>query len=136
MNAFSLDQQTLETLLERARQARTHAYAPYSDYRVGAALLCEEGEIFAGCNVENASFGLSICAERNAVAAAVAHGKTRFLAIAIVTDDEKPATPCGACRQVLGEFSKDMTVVVANLTGRILRYQLADLIPYPFSGWT
>ncbi len=134
MKAFSLDQQTLETLLERARQARAHAYAPYSKYCVGAALLCEGGEIFAACNVENASFGLTICAERNAVAMAVAHGNTRFLAVVIITDDEKPATPCGACRQVLGEFARDLTVVVANLTGQIIRYKLADLIPYPFSG--
>ena len=136
MNAFTLDQQTLEKLLERAKQVREHAYAPYSNYRVGAALLCEGGEIFAGCNVENASLGLTICAERNAVAMAVAHGHRQFLAMVIVTDDEKPATPCGACRQVMGQFAANLTVVVANLTGKIMRYQLADLIPYPFNGET
>jgi cytidine deaminase len=134
MSASALDQQTLDELLERARRVRENAYAPYSNYRVGAALLCADGEIFEGCNVENASLGMTICAERNAVAQAIACGHSRFLAMVIVTDDEKPATPCGACRQVLGEFAKDLTVVVANLSGRIIQYQLSDLIPYPFSG--
>ncbi|MDR1419225.1 MAG: cytidine deaminase [Treponema sp.] len=100
MNAYNMDE-----LFERAGEAACAAYAPYSKFRVGAALICEDGTVFSGCNVENRSFGLTICAERNAVFQAVARGTRRFAALAISTPDSvEPVGPCGACRQVLSEF--------------------------------
>ncbi len=122
-----------EDLIEAAKKARENAYAPYSNYKVGAALLAEDGRIFTGCNVENAAFGLTMCAERNAVGNAVQNGVQRFVAIAIVTDDEPPATPCGACRQVLAEFRQNLHVITANLKGDVQNYFLNDLIPELFT---
>jgi len=122
----------LKKLLAAAQAARRHAYAPYSKFRVGAALLTVDGKTFTGCNVENASYGLTICAERIAVTNAVSTGYRKFQAIAIVAPCALP-TPCGACRQVLAEFS-DMLVVCADsrrlATGQI--YQLAELLPAAF----
>ncbi|HAF02174.1 MAG TPA: cytidine deaminase, partial [Spartobacteria bacterium] len=94
-----------EELVKAALQARNYAYAPYSKFSVGCALLTKSGKIFTGCNVENISLGLTICAERAAVAAAIAEGEKDFVAIAVVTDSDAPALPCGACRQVLAEFN-------------------------------
>jgi len=95
----------LDTLLQEARKAADMAYVPYSKFRVGAALLCKDGSVVVGCNVENRSYGLTICAERNAIAAAIAKGKIKFEAVAISTPDSaEPVGPCGACRQVLSEF--------------------------------
>lgn len=100
------------SLLARAREARTHAYAPYSDFPVGAALLAEDGRIFTGCNVENASYGLANCAERVAIGKAVSEGVRRFRAVAVMgPEDDAPCSPCGACRQVLYEFGPKMWVV-------------------------
>jgi len=105
----------VDDLITAAREARENAYVPYSKFKVGAALRTASGRVFRGCNVENLSFGLTICAERNAVFAAVAAGETQFETIAVVADSVQPVTPCGACRQVLIEFSSDLQVVSANL---------------------
>lgn len=117
-------------LVMAARAAREHAYAPYSHFRVGAAVLADDGTIHAGCNVENASYGLTICAERNAVAHAVAAGARSFAVIAIVT--ENGVTPCGACRQVLAEFNPQMTVILVDEVGHQRVYALVDLLPVAF----
>jgi cytidine deaminase len=113
-------------LIAAAAAVRERAYAPYSQFLVGAALRAVDGTIFAGCNVENASYGLTICAERNAIARAVAAGVRDFAAIAVVT--ENGAMPCGACRQVLVEFGSEMTVIVADTRGRRRIYALAELL--------
>jgi len=101
-----------ERLIELAREVRRQAYAPYSNFRVGAALLGVSGRVYTGCNVENISYGLTICAERVALFKAVSEGEREFRAIAVVTDNA--ASPCGACRQVLSEFSRDMEVIIAQ----------------------
>jgi cytidine deaminase len=120
-------------LLAAARAARESAYAPFSGFAVGAALLAEDGRIFTGCNVENRSFGLSLCAERAAVAAAVAAGARRFRAVAVVTDASPPAAPCGLCRETLAEFcGPDFPVHVANLDGEERTTTLGELLPHPF----
>jgi cytidine deaminase len=117
------------TLIAEARQAREQAYAPYSNFAVGAALKTRSGIVFRGCNVENLSFGLTICAERNAVFAAVAAGEREFAAIAVVADSKEPVTPCGACRQVLAEFGLDLPICSANLQGETYASTLRELLP-------
>jgi cytidine deaminase len=117
-------------LLRVAAEAQKMAYAPYSGFAVGAALLAADGTIYAGCNVENASYGLTICAERNAIAHAVQCGAQQFTAVAVVTDNG--VTPCGACRQVLAEFGPWMTVIIADTRGNRRIYQLAELLPDAF----
>ncbi len=119
-------------LVEAAWQVRKHAYAPYSRFAVGAALWAADGRIFVGCNVENLSYGLSNCAERVALGAAVAAGAREFIAIAVVADTRVPISPCGACRQVLAEFGVPL-VVVANLGGQ-LEFQLDALLPRSSAG--
>jgi len=119
-----------DQLVQVAREARDRAYAPYSRYRVGAALLTRDGIVVSGCNVENASFGLTCCAERAAVFAAVATGHRKFTALAVVTDDA--AAPCGACRQVLREFAPDLAVHVASVDGSYRTRRLGDLLPESF----
>ena len=120
-----------EALLAQARAVRDRAHAPYSGFRVGAALLGASGRVYVGCNVENASFGLTICAERSAVAAAVAAGESRFQAVAIVTDGTGPVAPCGACRQVLAEFEPALQVW-AEGGGAQAGWRLDQLLPEPF----
>ncbi len=121
-----------EALVALALEARKKAYAPYSHFPVGAALLAESGQVYAGCNVENASYGLSICAERVALFKAVAAGEQRFKAIAVVT--ETMATPCGSCRQVLAEFGDDeLQVIVADPEGQTEIYTLGELLPASFT---
>lgn len=120
-----------DDLLHLAALARQSAYVPYSHFAVGAALRADDGRVFTGCNVENASYGLTICAERNAVAHAVAEGARRFDAIAVVT--ENGVTPCGACRQVLAEFGPQMKVVVADAHDDRRLYTLRELLPDAFT---
>jgi cytidine deaminase len=120
-----------DELVALAKEARRNAYAPFSNFAVGAALLAKSGQVYSGCNVENASYGLSICAERVALFKAVAAGEREFVAIAVVT--ETGATPCGACRQVLREFGGDLRVIVANLKGERRVYTLEELLPHSFT---
>ena len=120
-------------LIEIARQAQKNAYAPYSNFKVGAALLSSQGKIFTGVNVENGSYGLTICAERTAIAKAVSEGHLKFARIVVYSNCSPPATPCGACRQVLNEFSPDMQVICVNNQNEINRFDLSYLLPESFS---
>ncbi len=119
-------------LLKAAREARTRAYAPYSGFAVGAALKTKDGHIFAGANVENASYGLGRCAEQGAVQAMVAGGARDFGAIVIYTEASPPASPCGACRQILFEFAPEASVVCTNHLGEELEGQVKDFLPHGF----
>lgn len=121
-------------LIEHARAVRERAYAPYSKFAVGAALLSSTGRVFTGCNVENLSFGLTVCAERNAVFAAIAGGERKFTKIAIVSDSKTPVSPCGACRQVLAEFGLELEVCSANLQGERFEARLDQLLPRASEG--
>lgn len=118
-------------MVEQARAVQQRAYAPYSKFRVGAAIEAMSGEIYVGCNVENASFGLTICAERAAVVQAVSAGRRQFRRIVVVTDTEPPAAPCGACRQVLAEFGTDL-VVEAVGPSSTKRWRIRELLPDSF----
>jgi len=124
--------QTEQRLIDAAKQARDNAHAPYSNFKVGAALLTKNGNVYSACNVENASYGGSICAERNAVAQAVAASEKDFTMLAIVTQSDPPAAPCGLCRQVLVEFCDDLPILLCNLKGDLVRTNLKDLQPLPF----
>jgi cytidine deaminase len=124
--------ESLDALVDAAARAREHAYAPYSGFRVGAAVLTNDGRVFAGCNVENASYGLCVCAERVAIFGAIAHGARAIAAVAVVTDAAQPAPPCGACRQVIAEFASDATIVLANGAGARTTTSLGALFPDPF----
>ena len=119
-------------LVAAARAALANAYAPYSGFRVGAAVAGASGAIHAGCNVENASYPVSLCAERGAIAAAVAAGEHRLAAVAIVTASGDPCPPCGMCRQALAEFGPDMLVILVSSDGREVRHHLSDLLPAAF----
>jgi len=126
-----------EDLVELALEARNRAYAPYSGYRVGAALLTETGEVFVGANVENASYGLSVCAERNAAMRMAIDGGARPRLIVVATQSSPPGSPCGSCRQVLLEFVDDpnqLRVVAINTAGEKASWTLAELIPHGFTG--
>ena len=123
-----------DELLDAARKARWFAHAPYSHFQVGAALLTPTGDVITGCNIENATYGLTLCAERVAVFKAVSEGQRHFRAVAIVADTEAPTPPCGACRQILWEFCGDVEVVLGNLERMTARYQLSELLPVPFDG--
>jgi cytidine deaminase len=130
---MTLDLATQERLVAAATAVRAHAYVRASGFRVGAAVLARDGRVFIGCNVENASYGLTICAERAAVCAAVAAGVCDLVAVAVVTDLTDPARPCGACRQVLAEFGLGMDVLLANPAGVRVATTLRALLPDPFT---
>lgn len=123
----------LDKLKTAAQAAAEKAYAPYSGFRVGAAILTDDGSIFTGCNVENASYGLTVCAERNAVFAAVGAGKTKLLKCVVYVDSDLSFPPCGACRQVLAEFANNMQVIWFNRVGLEYSATLDELIPGVFS---
>ena len=124
----------LETqkLMDCAIKARENAYSPYSHFAVGAALLCEDGTLYEGCNIENASYGLTNCAERTAIFKAVSEGHIKFKALAVVADTEGPCAPCGACRQVMAEF-KIPLIIMGNLMGNIKIVTREELLPFSFS---
>ncbi|MFZ4681222.1 MAG: cytidine deaminase [Terrimicrobiaceae bacterium] len=124
----------ISPLIESATAVRERAYAPYSRFQVGAALLTTNGRVFRGCNVENISFGLTLCAERSALVSAIAEGEFSFRAVVIVADTDVPISPCGACRQVLAEFAPDLVVVSATLKGLTETFSLADLLPRSKTG--
>jgi cytidine deaminase len=118
--------------IEAAKAAREFAHAPFSNFKVGAALHTRSGKIFTGCNVENASYGLTICAERTAIVKAISEGEKEFDAITVVTDTGKLTPPCGACRQFIWEFCGDIPVIMANLKGEVRRDRSGALLPYAF----
>lgn len=119
-------------LVEAARQSRERAQAAYSGFKVGAALQLADGRTIGGCNVENASYGLTLCAERVALVKALSDGHTTFTRIAVIADTEAPTPPCGPCRQLLWEYCGDIEVILANLQGPTARHRLSDLLPHPF----
>ena len=121
----------IQNLVNRAIKARETAYCPYSHFAVGAALLCEDGTIYEGCNIENASYGLTNCAERTAIFKAVSEGHTKFKALAVVADTEGPCAPCGACRQVISEFDIPQ-IILANLKGNYKVISLDELLQFRF----
>ncbi len=121
-----------DALVAAARAARLHARAAYSGFLVGAALECADGTVVTGCNIENATYGLTVCAERVALFKALSEGRDQFVRIAVVADTDVPTPPCGPCRQLLWEYCGDIEVVMANLTRETARYQLAALLPLPF----
>lgn len=118
-------------LVEKAKEAKTNSYSPYSNFKVGAALEGRSGKIYLGTNVENVSFGMTVCAERNAVFRAITDGEREFVKIALVTDSEEIVTPCGACLQVLKEFSEDLDIIISWKNGEKV-VKLNDLIPMAF----
>jgi len=122
----------MDALLEAALCARQHAHAPFSNFKVGAALEDDSGRIHTGCNVENATYGLTVCAERVAVFKAVSEGARSFTRMAVAADTQVLTPPCGACRQILWEFCGDIELVLVNLAGRTERFRLKDLFPRPF----
>lgn len=122
----------IQKLMDCAIKARENAYSPYSHFAVGAALLCEDGTLYEGCNIENASYGLTNCAERTAIFKAVSEGHIKFKALAVVADTEGPCAPCGACRQVMAEF-KIPLIIMGNLMGDIKIVSMEELLPFSFS---
>ena len=131
MNGFELTEQKINQLVELALRARERAYVPYSHFRVGACLMSKNGTLYCGCNIENASYGLTCCAERNAVFAAVCSGVRRFKTLCVVADTDEPVAPCGACRQVLAEFPFEK-IILANCKGQTKTMSVAELLPYGF----
>lgn len=126
-----LNEEIAQDLVRRAIAARRLAYVPYSKFPVGAALLTRSGKIYSGCNVENASYGLTVCAERVAIWKAISEGETEFVALAVATNIG--GSPCGACRQVMAEFAPDMPVLIADLSGQATATSVAELLPLAFT---
>ena len=123
---------TDQDLIAAARHAREHAVAPYSNFRVGAALLSKRGGVYTGCNVENASYGLTVCAERVALLKALSEGEREFTMIVVAADTAAPTPPCGPCRQLLWEYCGDIDIILGNLNGPTGRFRLSALLPMPF----
>jgi cytidine deaminase len=121
-----------QKLIRLAKTARERAHAPFSNFKVGAALGASDGRVFTGCNVENATYGLTLCAERVAIFKAISEGARRFRQIAVVTATTQLTPPCGACRQIIWEFCGDIPVVLSNLEGKIEQFQMSKLFPRPF----
>ena len=121
-----------EKLIAAAKRARLRAHEPYSHFKVGAAVETADGQIFTGCNIENSTYGLTVCAERVAIFKAVSEGHKKFTRIAVATDTEKLTPPCGACRQIIWEFCGDIEIILANLKGRTKSYPTRKLFPKPF----
>lgn len=133
-NFGGIDDAVWEKLAQAAADVRKLAYIPYSKFAVGAALLSADGQIFSGCNVENATYGATSCAERTAYGTAVAQGVREFVALCVITDVEEPAAPCGICRQVIAEFSDDLPIVMLSVNGARKNSTLNELLPHRFSG--
>ena len=127
-----LPEETIQGLIEGAKKASKASYSPYSKFKVGAAVLAEDGRVFTGCNIENASFGLTICAERNAVFQMVANAKREIRALVVYTPTERPTAPCGACRQVINEFGPEALILCVCDGPDVLKKNLSDLIPDAF----
>lgn len=125
-------QKDYHTLIQAAREAKKYAHAPYSKFRVGAALLTKDGHVHTGCNVENSSYGLTICAERTAIFKAISEGEKNFRAIAVVADETGFTPPCGACRQVLWDLAGNIDFIMVNAKGRTQVKKLKQLLPYAF----
>ena len=123
-----------DNLVEAARKAREHAQAKFSHFKVGAAVETADGTIITGCNIENASYGLTLCAERVAIFKALSEGHLHFTRVAVVADTDEPTPPCGACRQILWEYGSNVEVILANLSEVKGRYWMTDLLPLPFDG--
>jgi cytidine deaminase len=124
----------IDSLITYAKEVREQSFSPYSGFAVGAALLTKSGDVFTGCNVENISYRLTICAEQGAVANAVAHGHKDFVSIAVVADSKEPVVPCGACRQMLAEFNPELSVIMATTSGKVEEVSLRELLPRPSQG--
>lgn len=124
--------ESLEQLIQLAKEVRQRAHAPYSNFKVGAVLQGSDGRVFTGCNVENATYGLTVCAERVAIFKAVSEGANRFSRIVVVAATRDLTPPCGACRQIIWEFCGDIPVILANLQGKVEHFQMSTLFPYPF----
>ncbi len=118
--------------MEAARRARDISVAPFSNFKVGAAVETEDGKIYTGCNIESASYGLTVCAERVAIWKALSEGERRFKALAVVTGTDRPTPPCGTCRQIIWEFCKDTTVIIANVRGYSQTVRMSELLPRAF----
>jgi len=122
-----------EKLIQKAEEVRKNAYVPYSGFAVGAALFCDNGNIYTGCNIENSSYGLTVCAERVALFKAISSGEKRFRALAISAGTIRPIPPCGACRQVLAEFNQNLEIIMTSNSGENKTYFLSELLPEPFT---
>lgn len=129
---MKVDEKIKKELLKKARETKEMAYVPYSKFSVGAALLTKQGKIYTGCNIENASYGATVCAERIAVFKAISEGERSFIALAVVSDHTDFTFPCGICRQVIQEFAQDIEIIFQNREGHILTLTIKDLLPYPF----
>lgn len=123
----------MDELIAEARKARENAVAPFSKFKVGAALRTAAGKIYRGCNVENATYGLTVCAERVALLSALAAGERKFTSIAVITQSDEPSTPCGPCRQLMWEYCGDIDIALANLGGKRVDHKLSALFPFPFN---